>query len=80
MLAHEFVEAFSSVPPRIRISQVIAVLAVLIDFGWRFAMRNFIHPSFIDIPAGSWLASTSENGPKKSGPMKTKKSKWIRLS
>ena len=50
-MAYEFVEAFSSVPPKIRISQIIAILALLGDIAYRFASGNLFHPSFVDIPA-----------------------------
>ena len=50
-MAYEFVEAFSSVPPRIRITQIILVVGILVDVAWRIVTWNFIHPSFVDIPA-----------------------------
>jgi hypothetical protein len=42
-MAYEFVEAFSSVPPKIRVSQILAVLALLADLGWRFVTGNLLH-------------------------------------
>jgi len=50
-MAYEFVEAFSSVVPRVRISKILAALSVFVDLVWRIATRSFLQPSFIDIPA-----------------------------
>jgi len=43
-MAYEFVEAFSSVPPRIRVTQILAIVAILADISWRLATRNLISP------------------------------------
>jgi hypothetical protein len=79
-LAYEFVEAFSSVVPSVRASQIFAVLGIFVDIAWRIASRNFTHPSFIDVPAALLIGYYVGKRPRlpKSGP--GKKSKWIRLS
>ena len=48
MLAYEFVEAFSSVIPQVRISQVLAFVSILLDVLWRVTTRN-LQPSFVDV-------------------------------
>jgi 4-amino-4-deoxy-L-arabinose transferase-like glycosyltransferase len=48
-VAYEFVEAFSSVVPQVRISQIAAVIGILMDVMWRISTRNYLHPSFVDI-------------------------------
>jgi len=78
-LAYEFVEAFSSVPPRIRITQILAVLGVLLDIVWRILSRNFTHPSFVDIVAALLVGFYLGKRPK-SPRTDQKKSKWTRLS
>ena len=50
-MSYEFVEAFSSVLPRVRVSQILAVAGILLDLLWRLITRNFIYPSFVDILA-----------------------------
>jgi hypothetical protein len=79
-LAYEFVEAFSSVVPRIRITQILAILGILVDLAWRLASHNFIHPSFIDIPAALLVGLYLGKRPKVSRTDQEKKSRWIRLS
>jgi hypothetical protein len=79
-LAYELVEAFSSVPPRIRISQIIAALLILIDLVWRIVTRNFTRPSFVDIPTALAVGFYFGKRPKTSKSNERKKSKWIRLS
>jgi hypothetical protein len=79
-LAYEFVEAFSSVPPRIRITQILAVLGVLLDIGWRIVTRNFAHPSFIDLPAALLVGFYLGKKPKSQRTEQERKSKWTRLS
>jgi membrane associated rhomboid family serine protease len=78
-LAYEFVEAFSSVVPSVRISQVLAAAGIIVDAAWRIVTRNFAHPSFVDLPAallvGYYLGKRPKT-PKDRG----KKSRWIRLS
>ncbi|MGP8068710.1 MAG: hypothetical protein ACLP5V_02335 [Candidatus Bathyarchaeia archaeon] len=78
-MAYEFVEAFSSVVPRVRVSQILAVLGILLDIGWRLLSHNFTHPSFVDIPAALLVGYYVGKRPKaeRTG---TEKSKWIRLS
>ena len=79
-MAYEFVEAFSSVPPRIRISQILAFLGILLDVGWRIANHNLTHPSFIDIIAALLVGFYLGKKPKTSRDEQEKKSKWTRLS
>jgi len=79
-LAYEFVEAFSSVVPRVRVSQILAVLGVLLDIGWRVVSHNFTHPSFVDIPASLLIGYYFGKRPKGQREGSEKKSKWIRLS
>ena len=78
-MAYEFVEAFSSVFPKIRITQILAFLAILVDLVWRLASRNFVHPSFVDIPTALQVGFYLGKRPRS---LKTdeKKSRWIRLS
>jgi len=78
-LAYEFVEAFSSVPPRIRITQIVAILGILVDMVWRLATRSFSQPSFIDIPAAILVGFYLGKRPKTTKPEETK-TKWVRLS
>lgn len=80
MLAYEFVEAFSSVFPKIRITQILAVLGILVDLAWRVASRNFVHPSFIDIPAALLVGLYLGKRPRAVRTDQEKKSRWIRLS
>ena len=80
MLAYEFVEAFSSVVPRVRVSQILAILAILVDAAWRIASRNFTHPSFIDVPMALLVGYYVGKRPKISKSERDKKSRWIRLS
>jgi len=79
-LAYEFVEAFSSVFPKIRITQILAILGILLDLAWRLASHNFVHPSFIDIPAALLIGFYLGKRPKVVRTDEDKKSKWIRLS
>ena len=78
-MAYEFVEAFSSVVPRVRVTQLLAVFGILLDIGWRIVSHNFTHPSFVDIPAALLIGYYVGKRPKvqRAGP---EKSKWIRLS
>jgi len=78
-LAYEFVEAFSSVVPRVRVTQILAVLGILLDIGWRVVSHNFTGPSFIDIPAALLIGYYFGKRPKvqKTGQ---EKAKWVRLS
>jgi hypothetical protein len=80
VMAYEFVEAFSSVPPRIRITQIIAILGILADIVWRLVTGNFSHPSFVDIPAAVLLGFYLGKRPRNTKRDEAKKSKWIRLS
>ena len=79
-MAYEFVEAFSSVPPRIRITKILAVLGILLDVGWRIASRNLTHPSFFDILAALLVGFYFGKKPKSPRAEQEKKSKWTRLS
>ena len=79
-MAYEFVEAFSSVPPRIRITQILAVLGVLLDIVWRIVSRNFTHPSFVDVLAALLVGFYFGRKPKSPRTDREKKSKWTRLS
>ncbi len=79
-LAYEFVEAFSSVPPRVRITQILAILGLVLDLGWRLASWNFVHSSFVDIPAALLIGLYLGKRPKTVRTDKEKKSRWIRLS
>jgi len=80
MVAYEFVEAFSSVVPSVRVSQVLALLGIVVDVVWRLTTRNFAHPSFIDIPAMLLVGYYLGKRPKTRDSERDKKSKWIRLS
>ena len=79
MLAYEFVEAFSSVVPRVRASQILAVVGVIVDVAWRIISRNFVHPSFIDLLAGLLVGYYLGKRPRVPGSDR-EKSGWIRLS
>jgi hypothetical protein len=78
-MAYEFVEAFTSVPPRIRATQILAIVAILADISWRLATRNLISPSFVDVPAALILGFYFGKRPQTKSN-RTKKSKWTRLS
>jgi hypothetical protein len=80
VLAYEFVEAFSSVPPKIRVTQILMVLGILVDLAWRVASRNFTHPSFIDIPTSLLIGFYLGKRPKQVRADEGKKSKWTRIS
>jgi hypothetical protein len=79
-LAYEFVEAFSSVVPSVRVSQILAILGVVVDVAWRIVSRNFTHPSFIDIPAALLVGYYVGKKPSRPKSERDKKSRWIRLS
>jgi hypothetical protein len=79
-LAYEFVEAFSSVVPSVRVSQIFAILGILVDIAWRIASRNFTHPSFIDVPVALLVGYYVGKRPKVPKSERDKKSKWVRLS
>lgn len=79
-MAYEFVEAFSSVMPRVRISQILAIIGIVVDLGWRLATRNFLNPSFVDIPAALLIGFYVGRRPSTPRNNEAKKSKWIRLS
>lgn len=79
-MAYEFVEAFSSVFPKVRITQILAILGILIDLAWRIFTGNFTHPSFIDIPAVLLVGYYLGKRPRTVRSDEDKKSKWIRLS
>jgi hypothetical protein len=79
-MAYEFVEAFSSVVPRVRISKILAALSVFVDLVWRIATCNFLQPSFIDIPAALLNGFYLGRRPPAPKSDQAKKSKWMRLS
>ncbi len=79
-MAYEFVEAFSSVPPKIRVTQILVILGIVIDIAWRVATRNFVHPSFIDIPAALLVGLYLGRRPKQARGQDEKKSGWTRIS
>jgi hypothetical protein len=79
-LAYEFVEAFSSVVPSVRVSQLLAILGLVVDLAWRVVSRNFTHPSFIDIPASLLVGYYVGKKPTLPKADRDKKSGWIRLS
>ena len=79
-MAYEFVEAFSSVVPRVRTSQVLAALGIIVDLVWRIITRNFLQPAFIDIPAALLVGYYLGKRPSSPKSNQAKKSKWIRLS
>lgn len=79
-MAYEFVEAFSSVPPRVRTTQIILGFFILVDLVWRIVTRNFIHPSFVDIPAAVAFGLYLGKRPEVERSKEAKKSKWTRLS
>ena len=79
-MAYEFVEAFSSVVPRVRVSQILAVLGILLDIVWRVVSHNFTHPSFVDVPAALLVGYYVGKRPKAQRTDSEKKSKWTRIS
>lgn len=79
-MAYEFVEAFSSVFPRIRISQILAAAGIIVDVAWRIAARNFFGPLYIDIIAGVLFGYYLGKRPRGGSSEQGKKSKWTRLS
>ncbi len=79
-MAYEFVEAFSSVVPSVRVSQILAVIAVIIDVGWRLSTKNYFQPSFVDVPVALLVGYYLGKRPKASKGTASRKSKWIRLS
>ncbi|HYW00674.1 MAG TPA: hypothetical protein VE862_04335 [Candidatus Acidoferrum sp.] len=78
-MAYEFVEAFSSVMPRIRITQILAILGVLLDIVVRIVTQNFFGPSYVDIPAALIVGYYFGKRPRISRSQQ-EKSKWVRLS
>ena len=79
-MAYEFVEAFSSVVPSVRVSQILAVLGVIVDVAWRIVSRNFFHPSFIDSLPGLLIGYYLGKRPRTPSSDRGKKSRWVRLS
>jgi sugar phosphate permease len=79
-MAYEFVEAFSSVFPKIRITQIIAALGIVVDLVWRIWSGNFIHPSFVDVIAALLVGFYLGKRPKTVRSDENEKSRWIRLS
>ena len=79
-MAYEFVEAFSSVVPQVRVSQILAVLGIILDILWRVATRNYFHPSFVDVLPAILVGYYLGKRPKAVKSEKEKKSDWKRLS
>lgn len=79
-MAYEFVEVFSSVVPRVRISQILVALGILVDLVWRIVTRNFLQPSFVDILAALLIGFYFGKRPSSPKSDRAKKSRWIRLS
>ena len=79
-MAYEFVEAFSSVVPQVRVSQIAAVLGLILDALWRVATKNYFHPSFVDIVPAVLIGYYVGKRPRIAKSDKDKKSKWNRLS
>ena len=79
-MAYEFVEAFSSVVPSVRVSKILAILGIIVDVVWRLVSRNLTHPSFVDIAAALLVGYYFGKRPKTPKSDSEKKSKWIRLS
>jgi len=79
-LAYEFVEAFSSVVPQVRVSQILAVIGIILDILWRVATRNYFHPSFADVLPAILVGYYLGKRPKAIKSDKDKKSDWKRLS
>ena len=79
-MAYEFVEAFSSVVPQVRVSQIAAVIGIILDVLWRVATKNYLHPSFVDVIPAALIGYYLGKRPKNSKSDKDAKSKWTRLS
>ena len=79
-MAYEFVEAFSSVVPQVRVSQIAAVIGIILDVLWRVATKNYLHPSFVDVIPAALIGYYLGKRPKNPKPDKDAKSKWTRLS
>ena len=79
-MAYEFVEAFSSVVPQVRVSQIAAVIGIILDILWRIATRNYFHPSFVDVIPAALIGYYMGKRPKNPKSEKNEKSKWTRLS
>jgi len=79
-MAYEFVEAFSSVFPRIRVSQILAVAGIIVDVAWRLAVSNFYGPLYVDMLASLLVGYYLGKRPPRGMPEQGKRSKWVRLS
>ena len=79
-MAYEVVEAFSSVVPQVRISQIAATLGLILDVIWRVATKNYFHPSFVDVIPAALIGYYVGKRPKTAKSDKDKKSNWTRLS
>jgi len=79
-VAYEFVEAFSSVVPQVRLSKITAVVGIILDVLWRIFTRNFYYPSFVDVIPAVLIGYCLGKRPKNPAPGKDEKSKWTRLS
>ena len=79
-MSYEFVEAFSSVMPRIRITQILAILGILFDLLVRIVTGNFFGPNYADILAALLVGYYFGKRPRISRSDQEKKSKWVRLS
>lgn len=79
-MAYEFVEAFSSVVPQVRVSQILAVIGIIVDVLWRVATGNYFHPSFVDVLPAILVGYYLGKRPKAIKSDGDKKSDWKRLS
>jgi hypothetical protein len=80
IVAYEFVEAFSSVVPQVRISQILAIVGIFLDGLWRIATRNYFHPSFVDLIPALLVGYYLGKRPKDIKSDNNKASNWKRLS
>jgi hypothetical protein len=66
--------------PRIRITQILAALGVLLDVMVRVVTRNLLGPAYIDILPALLIGYCLGRRPTISSSKQNQKSKWIRLS
>ena len=79
-MAYEFVEAFSSIFPKVRVSQILAIMGIIFDAVWRLVTRNYFHPSFVDILPALLVGYYLGKRPRAVKSDEDKKSNWTRLS
>jgi hypothetical protein len=79
ILAYEFVEAFSSVVPNVRLTKIFAVAGLLLDVLVRIITRNYLGPSYIDILAALLVGYSFGKRPHNPKIDNEKKSNWTRL-